>query len=52
MTDQNRRVEELLGLVGSDLGTGRWQEVSQDQVNLFADATHDHQWIHIDPERA
>ncbi|MGH7691893.1 MAG: MaoC family dehydratase [Candidatus Dormibacteria bacterium] len=52
MTQQSRRVDQLLGLAGADLGTGEWQGVSQDQVNQFADATHDHQWIHIDPERA
>ncbi|HVB13319.1 MAG TPA: MaoC family dehydratase [Candidatus Dormibacteraeota bacterium] len=52
MTTNGRSAEELLGLVGVDLGTGEWQEISQDQVGLFADATHDHQWIHVDPERA
>lgn len=31
---------------------GEWMQVTQDMVNLFADATHDHQWIHTDPERA
>nr|WP_274636156.1 MaoC family dehydratase [Microbacterium bovistercoris] len=43
---------ELPGLVGRDLGYTEWREVTQDQVNTFADATDDHQWIHIDPERA
>src|SRR5688572_13898122 len=38
--------------VGTDEGTGEWFEVTQDQVNLFADVTHDHQFIHVDPERA
>jgi acyl dehydratase len=38
--------------VGNDEGTGEWFEVTQDQVNQFADVTHDHQFIHIDPERA
>jgi acyl dehydratase len=38
--------------VGTDEGTGEWFEVTQDQVNQFADVTHDHQFIHIDPERA
>jgi len=43
---------DLLGLVGQPLGTTEWIELTQQQVNLFADATNDHQWIHTDPERA
>jgi acyl dehydratase len=43
---------ELPGLVGQELGTSDWVEVTQERVNLFADATDDHQWIHIDVERA
>ena len=43
---------ELPGLVGQELGTSDWHEVTQDAVNLFADATGDHQWIHVDVERA
>jgi acyl dehydratase len=38
--------------VGEQLGWTDWREVTQDQVNLFADATDDHQWIHVDTERA
>jgi acyl dehydratase len=38
--------------VGQHLGYSSWHEVTQEQVNLFADATGDHQWIHVDPERA
>src|ERR1700712_6084548 len=38
--------------VGNDEGTGAWFEVTQDQVNQFADVTHDHQFIHVDPQRA
>ena len=38
--------------VGNDEGTGEWFEVKQDQINQFADVTHDHQFIHVDPERA
>jgi acyl dehydratase len=38
--------------VGSHLGYSDWLTVDQDRVNLFADATGDHQWIHVDPERA
>ncbi len=37
---------------GEELGTGDWITVTQEQINLFADATGDHQWIHVDPERA
>jgi acyl dehydratase len=43
---------ELPGLVGTELGTSDWYEVTQEAVNKFADATADHQWIHIDVERA
>ena len=45
-------MSELSGLVGKELGTSEWYEVTQEHVNLFADATGDHQWIHVDPERA
>ncbi|MBA2624858.1 MAG: MaoC family dehydratase [Acidimicrobiia bacterium] len=38
--------------VGEHLGYSEWHEVTQEQVNTFADATGDHQWIHVDPERA
>jgi acyl dehydratase len=44
--------EDAKGLAGTDLGASSWREVTQEQVNLFADATDDHQWIHTDPERA
>jgi acyl dehydratase len=43
---------ELPGLKGTELGTSDWVEVTQERVNLFADATGDHQWIHVDVERA
>ena len=43
---------ELAGLQGQELGSSDWYEVTQDAVNLFADATGDHQWIHVDVERA
>jgi acyl dehydratase len=43
---------ELDGLTGTELGTSDWYEVTQEHVNLFADATGDHQWIHVDVERA
>ena len=37
---------------GTDLGTSDWLEITQDRINTFADATDDHQWIHVDPDRA
>ncbi|WP_125098622.1 MaoC family dehydratase [Leucobacter chromiireducens] len=43
---------DALSLTGTDLGTTEWLEVTQDRVNLFADAVDDQQWIHVDPERA
>ena len=43
---------ELKALVGEHLGYSPWMEISQERVNQFADATGDHQWIHIDVERA
>ena len=43
---------ELLDLHGADLGSTDWTTVTQDQVDLFAEATGDHQWIHVDVERA
>ncbi|HEV7870035.1 MAG: putative enoyl-CoA hydratase 1 [Modestobacter sp.] len=45
-------VDGVKSLVGKDLGTTDWVEITQEKVNLFADATGDHQWIHVDPERA
>jgi acyl dehydratase len=45
-------VAELKSLVGQEMGVSDWLEITQEQVNLFADATGDHQYIHIDPERA
>ena len=45
-------IEELKTLVGEELGASDWVEVTQSRINAFADATDDHQWIHIDAERA
>ncbi|MBL6620779.1 MAG: MaoC family dehydratase [Ilumatobacteraceae bacterium] len=45
-------VDEMKSLVGEHLGYSPYVEITQEQVNLFADATGDHQWIHIDVERA
>ncbi|MDJ0458501.1 MaoC family dehydratase [Arthrobacter sp. NQ7] len=44
--------DTLLTLSGKDLGATDYRQITQDQINLFADATDDHQWIHTDPERA
>jgi len=44
-------LQELHRLVGEELGASNWHRVTQEEVNLFAKATHDHQWIHVDPER-
>jgi acyl dehydratase len=52
MTTTANGLEELKALAGKDLGHSGWPEITQDRVNLFADATNDHQWIHVDPERA
>ncbi|MBX9790143.1 MAG: MaoC family dehydratase [Pirellulales bacterium] len=43
---------ELKTLVGQNIATSDWVEITQPQVNQFAEATGDHQWLHVDPERA
>jgi len=43
---------DLLGREGLKIGPSDWLEITQERVNTFADATGDHQWIHVDPERA
>jgi acyl dehydratase len=45
-------VEQLHGLIGKDAGVSEWLTVTQEMINQFADATMDHQWIHLDRERA
>jgi acyl dehydratase len=45
-------IEGLRALVGQEIGVSDWREIDQDLINRFADATGDHQWIHIDVERA
>jgi acyl dehydratase len=45
-------VEGIRALVGTHVGYSDWRVLTQERVNLFADATDDHQWIHVDPERA
>jgi len=45
-------IDEVVAAEGTDLGTTDWVEIDQERINKFADATGDHQWIHVDPERA
>ncbi|GAA3458747.1 MaoC family dehydratase [Saccharothrix longispora] len=45
-------LDELAAARGEHLGFGDWHEITQDEINLFADATGDHQWIHVDLEKA
>lgn len=52
MTTHVNSIEDLSALVGTHLGFSGYHVVTQQEVNLFADATGDHQWIHVDPERA
>jgi acyl dehydratase len=52
MTTTVSSIEELTKLNGEHLGFSDWHVVDQARVDLFADATDDHQWIHVDPERA
>ncbi len=47
-----QNLEELKTSVGQEIGVSDWHRVTQEAVNMFADATLDHQWIHVDPERA
>ncbi len=52
MSTTTTTLAELPSLKGTELGTSGWVEVTQERVNTFADATGDHQWIHVDVERA
>lgn len=45
-------LQEVVDLVGQELAVSDWIEITQDRINQFAQATGDHQWIHVDPERA
>jgi acyl dehydratase len=45
-------IDELKAKIGEELGVSDWHEVTQEEIDAFADATGDHQWIHVDPERA
>ncbi len=44
--------KDLLNMIGQDLGSSPWLDVTQKRIDTFADATDDHQWIHVDVERA
>jgi acyl dehydratase len=46
------RPQDLKTAIGQDLGASDWLEITQERIDLFADATGDHQWIHVDPDRA
>src|SRR5215831_4124157 len=52
MAPRTLTIDELKALKGKEIGTSEWHLVTQEEINKFADATHDHQWIHVDPERA
>jgi len=52
MAARSVSINELESLVGQELGVSEWHEIPQEEINAFADCTHDHQWIHVDPERA
>jgi acyl dehydratase len=43
---------EFEAFLGKEIGVSPWHQITQEQINIFADATHDHQWIHVDTERA
>ena len=45
-------IDDLKTKVGEELGVSDWYEVTQERIDAFADATGDHQWIHVDPEKA
>ena len=52
MTTTFENPAALLGAVGRDLGHSDWLDIDQERINQFADATGDHQWIHVDPDKA
>ena len=52
MKKQFKTFEEVKACVGQDVAISDWTTVTQSQINMFADATNDHQWIHIDKEKA
>jgi acyl dehydratase len=52
MTTTVDTLDDLSSFTGKELGTSSWVHVDQARINAFADATDDHQWIHVDPEKA
>jgi acyl dehydratase len=52
MTTSVETLADLASYVGKELGTSSWVDVDQTRINTFADATDDHQWIHVDAQRA
>ena len=52
MAQQIDGIAGLKAKIGEHIGYSDWHQITQEQINLFADATGDHQWIHVDPERA
>jgi acyl dehydratase len=52
MTPREVNFADIKSLIGQDLGESQWHTVTQPDINTFADVTHDHQWIHIDADRA
>ncbi|MGB7867971.1 MAG: MaoC/PaaZ C-terminal domain-containing protein, partial [Mycobacterium sp.] len=45
-------IEEAIEAVGQELGVSDWTGIDQERIDAFADVTGDHQWIHVDPDRA
>jgi acyl dehydratase len=52
MTTTFTSLDDIRAVVGTDIGTSRWFELTQDRINGFAEITEDRQWNHVDPERA
>jgi acyl dehydratase len=52
MAARTLTLDEFQGMKGKEIGVSDWHLVTQQEINKFADATHDHQWIHVDLERA
>ena len=52
MTFNFTSAQQVIDATGKILGPTEWLTIDQDRINLFADATGDHQWLHVDPERA
>lgn len=52
MTPAERALAQIKDQIGTELGVSQWVTIDQEMIDRFADVTHDHQWIHIDPERA